>query len=230
MTRADLATSLHREIGLSRADSATMVEQVLGHDVRRLAEGENVKISGFGTFVLRDKGERVGRNPKTGIEVPIAPRRVLTFRASQMLRDRIAEAELTTAVDEIATQRSARLVRFRTRLGVAQHVLRYWETRFPQLQPDPARGQPALLPARRRGARPRIHALLSRDGYTVKGVQKLLATKGAVAEAAPAPCAVARTGRGACRLASDRRIARDPRLARRGAGELRFPAGAVRRQ
>ena len=55
-----------------------------------LAEGHNVKISGFGSFILRDKGERVGRNPKTGVEVPIAPRRVMTFRASQIMRDRIA--------------------------------------------------------------------------------------------------------------------------------------------
>jgi integration host factor subunit alpha len=57
-----------------------------------LSDGENVKISGFGTFILRDKGERIGRNPKTGIEVPIAPRRVLTFRASQIMRDAIIEA------------------------------------------------------------------------------------------------------------------------------------------
>ena len=56
-----------------------------------LASGQNVKISGFGSFLLRDKGERIGRNPKTGVEVPIAPRRVLTFRASQMMRDRIVE-------------------------------------------------------------------------------------------------------------------------------------------
>jgi integration host factor subunit alpha len=56
-----------------------------------LADGENVKISGFGSFVLRDKGQRIGRNPKTGIEVPIAPRRVLTFRASQTMREAIAD-------------------------------------------------------------------------------------------------------------------------------------------
>jgi len=92
LTRADLAESLHHEVGLSRADSARLVEQILGHMCTALADGENVKISGFGTFVLRDKGERVGRNPKTGIEVPIAPRRVLTFRASQMMRDRIVGA------------------------------------------------------------------------------------------------------------------------------------------
>ncbi|RZM12601.1 MAG: integration host factor subunit alpha [Sphingomonas sp.] len=92
LTRADLAEALHREVGLSRADSAEVVEQVLACMCESLSNGENVKISGFGTFVLRDKGERVGRNPKTGVEVPIAPRRVLTFRASQMMRDRIAAA------------------------------------------------------------------------------------------------------------------------------------------
>ncbi|KQM22581.1 integration host factor subunit alpha [Sphingomonas sp. Leaf24] len=89
LTRADLSEEMHREIGLSRADSARVVEQILDHMCEALSQGENVKISGFGSFVLRDKGERVGRNPKTGVEVPIAPRRVLTFRASQMMRDRI---------------------------------------------------------------------------------------------------------------------------------------------
>jgi len=92
LTRADLAEALHREIGLSRAESAGIVERVLVHICEALLDGQNVKISGFGSFVLRDKGERIGRNPKTGIEVPIAPRRVLTFRASQMMRDRIVEA------------------------------------------------------------------------------------------------------------------------------------------
>ena len=92
LTRADLADALHRDVGLSRMDSAKLVEQILGHMCNALAEGENVKISGFGTFVLRNKGGRVGRNPKTGVEVPIAPRRVLTFRASQMMRERIVEA------------------------------------------------------------------------------------------------------------------------------------------
>jgi len=91
LTRADLAEVLHRDVGLSRADSANLVEQILRHMCEALSKGQNVKISGFGSFVLRDKGERIGRNPKTGIEVPIAPRRVLTFRASQMMRDRIVD-------------------------------------------------------------------------------------------------------------------------------------------
>ena len=91
LTRADLADVVHRNLGLSRAESAQFVERVLHHMCHALAEGENVKISGFGSFILRDKGERIGRNPKTGVEVPIAPRRVMTFRASQILRDRIAK-------------------------------------------------------------------------------------------------------------------------------------------
>jgi integration host factor subunit alpha len=91
LTRADISEVLHREIGLSRAESANLVEQILRHMCEALSSGQNVKISGFGSFVLRDKGERVGRNPKTGVEVPIAPRRVLTFRASQMMRDRIVD-------------------------------------------------------------------------------------------------------------------------------------------
>jgi integration host factor subunit alpha len=91
LTRADLADVVHRRLGLSRAESAGLVERVLHHMCHGLAKGQNVKISGFGTFILRDKGQRIGRNPKTGIEVPIAPRRVMTFRASQIMRDRIAK-------------------------------------------------------------------------------------------------------------------------------------------
>jgi integration host factor subunit alpha len=93
LTRADLAESINRKVGLSRVDSLNMVESILGHMCEALSKGENVKISGFGTFLLRDKAERVGRNPKTGVEVPITPRRVMTFRASQMLKERICAEE-----------------------------------------------------------------------------------------------------------------------------------------
>src|SRR5207302_2848347 len=79
LARADLADVVHRKLGLSRAESASVVERVLHHMCESLDKERNVKISGFGTFILRDKGQRVGRNPKTGVEVPIAPRRVMTF-------------------------------------------------------------------------------------------------------------------------------------------------------
>ena len=90
LTRADLAETINRKMGLSRAESLNLVEAILEKMCGALKDGENVKISGFGSFVLRDKKERVGRNPKTGVEVPITSRRVLTFRASQLLKDRVA--------------------------------------------------------------------------------------------------------------------------------------------
>jgi len=89
LTRADLASAVQAEIGLSRTESAQLVETVLDEIGDALVAGNHVKISSFGSFVLRDKGLRVGRNPKTGIEVPIEPRTVLTFRPSQILRDAI---------------------------------------------------------------------------------------------------------------------------------------------
>ena len=92
LTRADLAETINRKMGFSRAESLDLVEDILAKMCHAMSDGENVKISGFGSFILRDKGERIGRNPKTGVEVPIAPRRVLTFRASQMMRDRIVSA------------------------------------------------------------------------------------------------------------------------------------------
>ena len=89
LTRAELTEAVHVAIGLSRAECAGLVESVLGTVGDKLIGGENVKISSFGSFVLRRKGPRVGRNPKTGVEVPIAPRTVLTFRPSQLLREQI---------------------------------------------------------------------------------------------------------------------------------------------
>lgn len=89
LTRADLSEAVYQEVGLSRHESANLVESIIGDISQALVGGENVKISSFGSFVIRDKGGRIGRNPKTGEEVPIAPRRVLTFRASQVLKETI---------------------------------------------------------------------------------------------------------------------------------------------
>ena len=93
LTRADLAETINRKMGFSRAESLDLVEEILAQMCSAMAEGQNVKISGFGSFILRDKGERIGRNPKTGVEVPIAPRRVLTFRASQLMREKIVNGD-----------------------------------------------------------------------------------------------------------------------------------------
>ncbi|MET0651937.1 MAG: integration host factor subunit alpha [Hyphomicrobiaceae bacterium] len=89
LTRADLAEAVVQKVGLPRNESQELVELILREISTSLAAGNTVKLSSFGSFGIRQKGQRVGRNPKTGVEVPIAPRRVLTFRASQMLRDRI---------------------------------------------------------------------------------------------------------------------------------------------
>ena len=99
LTRADLTEAVFQAVGLSRTDSAQMVEDMLEEVCGALAKGETVKLSSFGTFAVRQKSQRMGRNPKTGDEVPIAPRRVLVFRPSQVLRARVngrdvpAEAE-----------------------------------------------------------------------------------------------------------------------------------------
>ena len=89
VTRADLTEVVYQEVGLSRYESAQLVETVLEQISGTLARGESVKISSFGTFSVRDKAQRIGRNPKTGKEAPILPRRVLVFRASLVLKDRI---------------------------------------------------------------------------------------------------------------------------------------------
>ena len=91
LTRMDLSEAVFREVGLSRNESAGLVERVSEMMSDALVEGEQVKISSFGTFSVRAKTARVGRNPKTGEEVPISPRRVMTFRPSHLMKDRVAD-------------------------------------------------------------------------------------------------------------------------------------------
>lgn len=100
VTRAQLAEKIYAEVGLSRNESADLLEAVLERMAAALAAGESLKISGFGTFSVRQKGRRVGRNPKTGVEVPILPRRVLVFRPSQSLRARVNGDEPGEGDDE----------------------------------------------------------------------------------------------------------------------------------
>jgi len=89
LTRADLAEAVVEKVGLPRNESQELVELVLSEISTTLADGESVKLSSFGSFGIREKGERIGRNPKTGEEVPITPRRVLVFRPSNIMKDRI---------------------------------------------------------------------------------------------------------------------------------------------
>jgi len=94
LTRMDLSEAVFREVGLSRNESADLVETVLEHISQTLVKGETVKISSFGTFSVRAKNERMGRNPKTGEEVPITPRRVLSFRPSNLMKDKVNAGNL----------------------------------------------------------------------------------------------------------------------------------------
>lgn len=95
LTRMDLSEAVFNEVGLSRNESAQLVESILQHVSDSLVRGETVKISSFGTFSVREKGARMGRNPKTGEEVPINPRRVLSFRPSYLMKERVASGNRT---------------------------------------------------------------------------------------------------------------------------------------
>ena len=99
ITRANLGEAVYQEVGLSRNESADLVEAILEQISSALEREETVKISSFGTFTVRQKGQRIGRNPKTGEEVPILPRRVLVFRASQVLKNRINQERTPATVD-----------------------------------------------------------------------------------------------------------------------------------
>jgi integration host factor subunit alpha len=89
ITRADLSEAVYQKVGLSRTESSALVELVLSQICESLTGGETVKLSSFGSFIVREKGQRVGRNPKTGVEVPIEPRRVMVFKPSNVLKSRI---------------------------------------------------------------------------------------------------------------------------------------------
>lgn len=94
ITRADLCEAVYQRVGLSRTESAALVEAVLNEISDSLVRGENVKLSSFGSFVVRAKNERIGRNPKTGEEVPISPRRVMVFKPSNVLKQKINDTML----------------------------------------------------------------------------------------------------------------------------------------
>lgn len=103
ITRADLAEAVYRRLGLSRTESATMVEMVLDEICNSIVSGESVKLSSFGSFIVRQKGQRIGRNPKTGLEVPIPPRRVTVFKPSNIMKKRINDELTNTGSTNSAT-------------------------------------------------------------------------------------------------------------------------------
>lgn len=102
ITRSHLSEAVYQEVGLSRNESADLLEDVLSKISSALADGESVKISSFGSFSIRSKGQRIGRNPKTGEEVPILPRKVLVFRPSQVLKSRISAHDPEDDADSVS--------------------------------------------------------------------------------------------------------------------------------
>lgn len=108
VTRAQLTEAVYQEVGLSRNESAELVESVIAEISRALERGEMVKISSFGSFSVRQKGQRIGRNPKTGQEVPISPRRVLVFRASHALKHQINDSQGQPAAARVGTAAARR--------------------------------------------------------------------------------------------------------------------------
>jgi integration host factor subunit alpha len=100
VTRAELSEAAYQRIGLSRSESSALVELVLDEISSSLAVGNSVKLSSFGSFLVRDKGQRVGRNPKTGVEVPIEPRRVMVFKPSNIMKARVNGLDALDASDD----------------------------------------------------------------------------------------------------------------------------------
>lgn len=94
LTRMDLAEAVYQKVGLSRTESAELVELVLDMIAESVVRGRSVKLSSFGSFVVRQKNERIGRNPKTGEEVPITPRRVMVFKPSHVLKDAVLKGHM----------------------------------------------------------------------------------------------------------------------------------------
>src|SRR5262245_38185698 len=155
VTRADLCEAVYQKVGLSRTESAALVELVLKEITDCLERGETVKLSSFGSFVVRKKGQRIGRNPKTGKEVPISPRRVMVFKPSAILKQRInngsgeqqAYADFVSvtafgstrqewpALDNKAPDAFRTISEVADELDLPQHVLRFWESRFHEIKP-----------------------------------------------------------------------------------------------
>ena len=117
LTRADLAEAVYRKVGLSRTESAELVEAVLDEICEAIIRGETVKLSSFATFHVRSKNERIGRNPKTGKEVPILPRRVMTFKASNVLKNRILRAHQNSKAKAETYNRPTRRLKTRPRFA-----------------------------------------------------------------------------------------------------------------
>ena len=162
LTKAEMAERLFDEVGLNKREAKEFVDAFFDALREALEQGRQVKLSGFGNFDLRRKNQRPGRNPKTGEEIPISARTVVTFRPGQKLKERVEAYTGAGMLDPgsnrelppIPAKRYFTIGEVSELCDVKPHVLRYWETEFPSLKPGQAPRQPPLLPAPRRADGP----------------------------------------------------------------------------
>src|SRR6476620_8655146 len=177
LTKAEMAEALFNQLGLNKREARELVDLFFEEVRHALSNGEQVKLSGFGNFDLRDKNQRPGRNPKTGEEIPISARRVVTFRPGQKLKARVEAyvgAKNNAQLREIPGKRYFTIGEVSDLCGVKPHVLRYWEQEFPQLKPVKRRGNRRYYQRQDVLVIRQIRALLYDQGFTIGGARNRL--------------------------------------------------------
>ena len=182
LTKAELADLLFEKVGFNKREAKDMVESFFEEVRLALENGQGVKLSGFGNFQLRDKPQRPGRNPKTGEEIPITARRVVTFHASQKLKAMVEQnygdgsksKPLRTQLPPIPAKRYFTIGEVSELCGVKPHVLRYWEQEFTQLKPVKRRGNRRYYQHHEVLLIRRIRELLYDQGFTISGARNRL--------------------------------------------------------
>ncbi len=189
LTKAELADLLFEQLGLNKREAKDMVERFFEEIRIALESGDSVKLSGFGNFQLREKPQRPGRNPKTGEEIPITARRVVTFHASQKLKAMVEAANhgrstgrLTPQLPPIPAKRYFTIGEVSDLCAVKPHVLRYWEQEFTQLKPVKRRGNRRYYQHHEVLLIRRIRDLLYEQGFTINGARHRLESERPLAQ------------------------------------------------
>ncbi len=192
MTKADLVEKIFEKIGLSKKEAQEIIEILFDTMKQTFIEGESVKISGFGTFNVRQKMARRGRNPKTGDDLEITPRRVITFRASNQLKAFMEKMMSKSAQQSLKTSISFpdklfyKIGEVSRIVDVEPYVLRYWETEFPFLKPRKNKSGQRVYVKKDVELLLTIKNLLYQERYTIEGVRKQLGVASAGNESRPA--------------------------------------------
>jgi len=177
LTKAEMAEALFNQLGLNKREARELVDLFFEEVRAALSGGEQVKLSGFGNFDLRDKNQRPGRNPKTGEEIPISARRVVTFRPGRNSRHGskpMLEPKNNAQLPAIPGKRYFTIGEVSELCGVKPHVLRYWEQEFPQLKPVKRRGNRRYYQRQDVIVIRQIRSLLYDQGFTIGGARNKL--------------------------------------------------------